>query len=77
MARFGGPSFGVAVAADPRVPGLRVIVALPAGKRALRRRWSKSDLVVDILRKPITEISITEMVGRHLTEFPLPKDISQ
>lgn len=38
--------------ADPRVPGVRIILAVPQGRKVPKRKWTESDLVVSVLEKP-------------------------
>ena len=45
----GGEEFFDSLAADPRIPGLKIILVAPAGRR---RRLPKSDLVLGVLEKP-------------------------
>ena len=40
------------LAADPRVPGLRIILVVSPGMRRRKRRGPKNDLVVSVLEKP-------------------------
>ncbi len=40
------------LAADPRVPGLRIILVVSPGMKRRKRRWPKNDLVVSVLEKP-------------------------
>lgn len=52
-----------ALATDPRVPGLGVILVVPAGmKTRARRRWT-SDLIIDVLEKPFGVRRIAGMVN--------------
>ncbi|MHC4101457.1 MAG: excisionase family DNA-binding protein, partial [Planctomycetota bacterium] len=51
-----------ALAADPRVPGLRVMIAVPSGTPARSRgRW-KSDLIVSVLEKPFGGDQIADVI---------------
>jgi excisionase family DNA binding protein len=59
--------------ADPRVPGLRVIVAVrsrTAGRQ--RHRW-KSDLIVSVLEKPFGASRIAEVIRSSLAALPAPE----
>jgi excisionase family DNA binding protein len=61
-----------ALAADHRVPSLKVIVAVPPGTRTgSRRRW-KSDLIVSVLEKPFGCDRIAEVISSSLAALPAP-----
>jgi hypothetical protein len=66
-----------ALAADPRVPGLRVIVAAPPGMAGRRRRWLRNDLVVSVLEKPFGCRQIAEVISRSLAALPAPEERSR
>jgi len=61
-----------ALAADPRVPGLKIIVAVPPGTRAGSRRRFKSDLIVSVLEKPFGGDRIAEVISSSLAALPAP-----
>ena len=63
-----------ALAGDPRVPGLRVIVAAPPGKAARRRGWMKNDLIISVLEKPFGSRQVAEVVSGALTALPAPEE---
>jgi excisionase family DNA binding protein len=66
-----------ALAGDPRVPGLRVIVAAPPGKSARRRRWMTNDLIISVLEKPFGSRQVAEVVSSVLTALPAPEESGQ
>jgi len=62
------------LAADARVPGLRVILVAPAGTSGRKRRWSKNDLVVSVLEKPLGSRPITAVINSLPVDFLAPED---
>jgi hypothetical protein len=59
-----------ALAADPRVPGLRVMIAVPPGSPARSRRQWKSDLIVSVLEKPFGSDQIAGVISESLAASP-------
>jgi excisionase family DNA binding protein len=51
------------LAADPRIPGLRVILVLPPGVRGQKLRPPTNDLVVSVVTKPFSTRQIADLVS--------------
>lgn len=51
------------LAADPRVPGLRVILVVPPGMKGRRRRLPRGDLVACVLEKPLGVRQVAEAIN--------------
>jgi hypothetical protein len=56
------------LAADPRLPGLRIILVVGPGMAGRTRRWPKSDLVVSVLEKPLDTQRIAAVTTGFLVE---------
>ena len=55
------------LAADPRVPGLGVILAVPSEMTGRKRRQLKHDIIVGVLEKPFD----TEQIASVLQTVPV------
>ncbi|MFH1919839.1 MAG: helix-turn-helix domain-containing protein [Planctomycetota bacterium] len=62
------------LAADARVPGLRVIVVVPAGTAGWKHGWRKHDLVVSVLEKPLGSRPITAVINSLPVDSLVPED---
>lgn len=60
----GGEEFFDCLAGDPRIPGLKIILVAPVGRR---RRLPRSDLVVGVLEKPFG----TGRLAATINSYPL------
>jgi hypothetical protein len=56
------------LAADPRVPGLKIILVTPSGARGRKRRHPKNDLVVGVLEKPFGNREMAEAIESFLAD---------
>jgi excisionase family DNA binding protein len=66
-----------ALAGDPRVPGLRVIVAALPGRATRRRGWMKNKMIISVLEKPFGCRQVAEVVKDALTALPAPEGSAQ
>ncbi len=57
------------LAADRRVPGLRIVLGVPRGK-GRNRRWQHNDLMVGVLEKPIGIGQIAAVIDRVPVRLP-------
>ena len=53
------------LSSDPRVPGLRIVLAVPPGTRGRRRLQERNDWVVDVLEKPFGTQQMAEVIDRY------------
>ena len=60
----GGEELLDSLASDPRIPGLKIILVTPAGRR---RRLPKSDLIVGVLEKPL----VTGRLAATINSYPM------
>ena len=62
------------LAADPRVPGLKVTLVVPPGTTGRKHVWSKNDLVVNVLEKPFGSRRIAAVINNFPVDFLTPED---
>ena len=56
------------LAADARVPGLKILLVVPSGMRDRKRRLPQSDAVVGVLEKPFDKRKMAEAINRLLVD---------
>jgi DNA-binding NtrC family response regulator len=61
------------LAGDPRVPGLKVVLAVSPGRAGRSRNKGKHNLVVSVVEKPFTLRQITSVIGRFPVDS-LPRE---
>jgi excisionase family DNA binding protein len=61
------------LAGDSRVPGLRIILAVPPRRSGRSKRGTKHDMIVSVLEKPFTLRQIAEVIS-HFPVDRLPRD---
>ena len=61
------------LAGDPRLPGLRMILAVPPGRAGRSRHKKKQHLIASIIEKPFTLRQISAVVGRFPVDS-LPRE---
>lgn len=62
------------LAADPRVPGLKIILVVPQGLSGDEQDRLKSDLVVNVLKKPFGTRRIAAVISSFPVDFLTPED---
>jgi excisionase family DNA binding protein len=61
------------LAADPRLPGLKIILVVPPAMTGWKRRPRKSGEIVGILEKPFGSRPIAALINRLLADLPVPE----
>ena len=62
------------LAADSRVPGLKVALVAPPGTTGRKRAWPKNDFVVKVLEKPFGSRRIAAVINNFPVDFLTPED---
>ena len=62
------------LAGDPRVPGLRIILAIPPGRAGRSRHRAKHNLIVGVVEKPFTLRQIAAVISRFPVDFLPPEE---
>ena len=62
------------LAADSRVPGLKVTLVVPPGTTGRKRARPKNDLVVNVLEKPFGSRRIAAVINNFPVDFLTPED---
>jgi len=57
------------LAADSRVPGWRIIVAVPPPMKGRKHRWPRNDLVVGVIEKPFGRRRVAGVINSFLSDF--------
>lgn len=57
--------------ADPRVPGLKIILVVPPGRRGRGHRQARNDLIVGVLEKPFA----TRRIAEFLNGIPVNSEV--
>jgi hypothetical protein len=70
LAQTGEGSLLNSLAADPRVPGLRVILLAAEGTRGRRRARPKHDLIVSCMNRPVSLSQIAGVISRFPVDSP-------
>jgi hypothetical protein len=60
----GGSELLAWLANDPRLPGLRIILAMAPGRAARNRHARKDNLVVSVIKKPFTLRTVAAVINR-------------
>ena len=62
------------LAADPRVPGLKITLVVPPGMTGRKRYRPKNDQVVSVLEKPFGSRRIAAVIDDFPVDLPIPED---
>ena len=72
----GGTELLDSIAADPRVPGLKITIVVPAGMADDKRRWPKNDRIATVLEEPLESRQIAAVIDNFPVDFLTPEDVN-
>lgn len=64
------------LAADPRLPGLKIILVVPPAMMDSKLCPQKSDQIVGVLQKPLGSRAVAALINRFLLDLPVLEDTS-
>ncbi len=62
------------LAADSRIPGLKITVVVPSGTTGWKRRRPKNDLTVNVLEKPLGSRRLAAVINSFPVDFLTPEE---